>query len=102
MTGRPDGLFDVDCPCCETRLTIDPRARRIFHVVTKGADGASKSFEEAVKDATGGADRAAEKFKDVLAAEEGKEERLDDLFEDGLKKAEEDPNKKPPSIFDFD
>jgi hypothetical protein len=55
-----------------------------------------------VKDATGGADRAAEKFKDVLAAEEGKEERLDDLFEEGLKKAEEDPNKKPPSIFDFD
>lgn len=102
MSGRPDRLFEVDCPCCDTRLTIDPRAKRIFHTVTKGEDGETKSFEDAVKDATGGAQRAADKFKDVLASEEGKQERLDDMFEEGLKKADDDPNKKPPSIFDFD
>jgi hypothetical protein len=43
-------------------LTIDPRAKRIFHTVTKGEDGETKSFEDAVKDATGGAQRAADKF----------------------------------------
>ncbi len=102
MGGRPDGLFEVDCPCCDTKLTIDPRARRIFHVVTKGEDGEQKSFEEAVKDATSGVDRAQEKFKKALDSEEGKKERLEDMFEEGLKKADEDPDKKPPSIFDFD
>ena len=75
MGGRPDGLFDVDCPCCDTKLPIDPRARRIFHVVTKAEDGEQKSFEEAVTDATSGVDRAQEKLKKTPDTEEGKNER---------------------------
>lgn len=95
-------MFEVDCPCCDTRLTIDPRAKRIFHSVSKDQEGQQKSFETAVEDATGGAQRAADKFKDVLDAEDGKQERLGDLFDEGVRKAEDEPTKKPPSIFDFD
>ena len=102
MSNRPDGLFEVECPDCKTVLTIDPRARRIFHSVSKDADGNTRSFEDAVKDATSGPDKAQKVFEEGIAAEEGKEERLDDMFNKGLKKAEDDPNKKPPSIFDFD
>ncbi len=102
MSNRPDRLFEVECPDCKTMLTIDPRTRRIFHSVSKDEDGNTRSFEDAVKDATSGPQKAEKMFEEGIAAEEGKEERLDDLFDKGLKKAEEDPNKKPPSIFDFD
>ena len=102
MSNRPDGLFEVDCPQCNCRLTIDPRAKRIFHVVNSTEDGNPKSFEDAVEDAVSSPSRAKEKFEKELAKEEGRSEKLDQLFEDGLKKAEDDPNKKPPSIFDFD
>ena len=102
MSNRPGGLFEVECPDCKTALTIDPRARRIFHSVSKDEDGNTRSFEDAVKDATAGPDKAQKVFEEGIAAEEGKEERLDDMFKKGLEKAEEDPNKKPPSIFDFD
>ena len=102
MSNRPDGLFEVECLDCKTVLTIDPRARRIFHSVSKDADGSTRSFEDAVKDATAGPEKAQQVFEEGMAAEEGKEERLDDMFNKGLKKAEDDPNKKPPSIFDFD
>ena len=102
MSTRPDGLFEVDCPNCECRLTIDPKAKRIFHVVQDTIDGKPKSFESAVEDAISSPSRAQEKFEKELAKEEGRGEKLDQLFEEGLKKAEDDPDKKPPSIFDFD
>lgn len=102
MSTRPDGLFEVDCPHCECRLTIDPRAKRIFHVVKGTEDGEPKSFESAVDDAISSPSKAQEKFEKELAKEEGRGEKLDQLFEEGLKKADDDPNKKPPSIFDFD
>ena len=102
MSTRPDGLCEVDCPNCECRLTIDPKAKRIFHVVQDTVDGKPKSFESAVEDAISSPSRAQEKFEKELAKEEGRGEKLDQLFEEGLKKAEDDPDKKPPSIFDFD
>ena len=102
MSTRPDGLFEVECPHCDCKLTIDPKARRIFHVVTQGEDGQPKSFESAVEDAISSPSRAQEKFEKELAKEDGRGEKLDQLFEEGLKKAEDDPDKKPPSIFDFD
>ncbi len=102
MSNRPDGLFEVDCPHCDSRLTIDPRAKRIFHVVKSTEDGEPRSFESAVEDAVSSPNRAQEKFEKELAKEEGRGEKLDQLFEEGLKKAEDDPDKKPPSIFDFD
>ncbi|NCG13286.1 MAG: hypothetical protein GWP38_08090 [Planctomycetia bacterium] len=102
MTNRPDGLFEVECPHCDCRLTIDPRARRISHSVKGTEEGKTKSFEDAVGDAVSAPDRAQEKSEKELAKEDGRENKLDQLFDEGLKKAEDDPNKKPPSIFDFD
>ena len=75
MSNRPDRLFEVECPDCKTMLTIDPRTRKIFHSVSKDEDGNTRSFEDAVKNATAGPQKAEKMFKEGLAAEEGKDER---------------------------
>lgn len=92
--------FDIKCECCGAKITIDPATRSIFAFEKKGHK--KRSFDEVVQDVTSVADRAHEKFEASLESERGKEERLDELFKKAKEKAEKDPNKRPPSIFDYD
>ncbi|HIA26576.1 MAG TPA: hypothetical protein EYN79_00405 [Planctomycetes bacterium] len=100
MGERKNEVFMIHCECCGSAIHIDPVERAIYYTELK--DEKKRSMEEVVKDVTSVADRAGEKFDAGLAAEETREEYLEDLFRKGMKKAEEDPDKKPPSIWDYD
>ncbi len=97
---EPAAVFTITCECCQAKIHVDPHTKSVFY--TEHPDMKKRSFEEVVKDVKSTGKRAAEKFQAGLEEEENKEERLDALFEQAKKKAkEEDPDEKPPSIWDY-
>lgn len=95
-------VFVIKCECCGAKIHVDGKTRSIFYTEKKGHK--TRSFEEVVSDVTSVADRAAEKFEATLENErdENKQQALEDLFQKAKKKAEENPDEKPPSIWDYD
>ena len=93
-------VFTIVCECCGAKIEVDADTRSVFSVSKKGHT--PRSFEQVVKDVTGVADRAEKKFQKHMEKQRTREEDLEKLFEEAQKKAAKDPNKKPPSIFDYD
>ncbi len=101
MGKKPARTIELDCPCCQAKLTIDPDlgiilshtpARRVPEV---DLDDTARLLREE-------AERREEKFRKSVEAEKRKEEVFDRLFEEGLKKAKETPAEKPIRDFDLD
>jgi hypothetical protein len=94
--------LQVTCPCCQTKLTVDP----VFGVVL--------SYEEAPKagpnvDLTDAAKildeqnrHREDKFADSWFQEKNKEDILARKFEEAMKKAKDSPVEKPIRDFDLD
>jgi hypothetical protein len=93
--------IDVTCPCCATRLTIDPDSGDVL-AEERPAPDHDKTFESAMSEVQGGERRREDLFTKAF----DRTRRLDDVlakkFEEAKKKAEKDPHGKPRGPFDVD
>lgn len=85
--------IEIDCPCCDTRLTIDVRTRTVLkHAPRATLDESGKvkldegRWDQALKRTSGRVDDAGSKLNKALDDERAKESRLDDLFDKANKK----------------
>ncbi len=97
---KSGGIFEITCECCGAKIHVDPQTKKIFFTEKKGMK--KRTFEEVVKDVTSVGERAEEKFKKNVEKEKNQKEKLERLFEEGKIKAMKEPNKRPPSIWDYD
>ncbi len=93
-------IFRIVCECCGAKIEVDSQTRTIFSTEKEGMK--KKTFEEVMKKVTSVGDRAQEKFEQGMKREQNREEHLDRLFKEAKAKADADPNKRPPNIFDYD
>ncbi len=93
-------VFPIICECCGAKIHVDGKTRTVFYTEKEGMK--KRSFEEVVEDVTSVGQRAAEKFRKGMEKEANRDQELDALFEKAKKKARENPDKKPPSIWDYD
>ena len=89
--------IEVDCPCCDTRLTIDVRTRTVLkHAPRATLDETGKAkldegrWDQALDRTAGRVDEAGSKLNKALDDERAKESRLDDLFDKANKKLRKD------------
>ncbi len=79
--------ISVSCPCCESRLAIDVRTRKVMRWSKKEeldstgkpvvrAEDWDNAFDRVAKRQ----DSATDKFDDALSREKSREKDLDDLF----------------------
>lgn len=85
--------IEIDCPCCNERLTIDVRTRTVLkHAPRAALDESGKvkldenRWDQARERTAGRVDEAGSKLHQALEAERAKEARLDDLFDRANKK----------------
>ena len=103
MAKNKPGAVEIECPCCEATLKIDPEVRAVIshkakerpHSIADLGVGLQKLKEqESQRDAL--FNKQVEQMKsqkDVLARK----------FDELLKQAKEDPNQgPPPKLFDLD
>lgn len=88
--------IEIDCPCCDTRLTIDVRTRTVLkHAPRAALDETGKvkldegRWDQALGRTASRVDEAGSKLNKALEDERAKESRLDDLFDKANKKLRE-------------
>ena len=89
----------VTCPCCNSRLLIDPALGAV--ISHEPPPKAGHDLGQILKGLGGKAAEREQKFKDQIKAEQSKSQVLDRKFQEGMKKAKDSPD-PPRRPFDYD
>lgn len=90
-------MFDVECPCCQTVLKIDPETRAIIaHTVPEKPKPIEDLAAEVAKLKGEGA-RREQLFQKNFEAEKQHGQVLQKKFDELFKRAKENPDEKPPT-----
>jgi hypothetical protein len=89
-------MFDVECPCCQAILKIDPETRAVIaHTVPEKPPVIQDLAAEVAKLKGEGA-RREEVFRKQFEAEKTHGKVLEKKFDELFKRAKEDPDVRPP------
>jgi hypothetical protein len=97
MAEEPTQAFEVVCPCCNARLTIDPEVRAILSHEEPPRARTVTDLKKAVEALKGEAGRRQAQFTQSMQAEKEKGKVLDRKFQEALKKAKDEPPTAPPT-----
>jgi hypothetical protein len=93
----PEAL-DVSCPCCGALLKVDPETGAVVWADRKKEP--AKDFDDLVNRVRTHKSTLDEKFARSVQQTKHQREILDKKFEEAKKRAEADPQKRPPNPFD--
>jgi hypothetical protein len=102
MAKRNNDTFDVDCPCCRAKLTVDRGLGAVLSHVPPPKAPPSVDLDDTAKLLRDQAEAVEAKFRASVEAEKSKEDVLARKFAEGLKKAKDQPVEKPFRHFDLD
>ncbi|MGO9260008.1 MAG: hypothetical protein ACLQU1_27400 [Bryobacteraceae bacterium] len=96
-------MFDVECPCCQAILKIDPETRAVIaHTVPERPRPIEDLAAEVAK-LKGAGERREEVFRKQFEAEKSHGKVLEKKFDELFKRAKENPDAPPPKRdIDFD
>ena len=89
-------MFEVECPCCEATLTIDPETRAIIAHTVKEKPRPIEDLAAEVAKLKGAGARREELFQKQFAAEKSHGKVLEKKFDELFKRAKENPDVEPP------
>jgi hypothetical protein len=94
--------FDVRCPGCQARLTIDPEVRAVIAHAPPPRTGPAASLDKAMAGVRAQQAAREARFRQAAEAEKTREQLLARKFEAGLKRAKDDPDPPGPRPIDLD
>lgn len=97
MPEEPVETFEVVCPCCGARLTVDPEVRAVLSHEQPAKEKPVADLKKAVEALKGEAGRRQAQFAQSMQAEKDKGKVLDRKFQEALKKAKDEPPTAPPA-----
>src|ERR1700682_2580948 len=90
------GMFDVECPCCQAVLKVDPETRAVIaHTVPERPRLIDDLAAEVTKLKGEGA-RREQLFQKSFEAEKSHGKVLEKKFDELFKRAKENPDVTPP------
>ena len=94
----------IHCPECHAELVVDPSTGAIVHHrAAKAPPGGGRSFEDLFAELEADKGRAEQRFEQEQAAMKDRERLLEARFREAMRRAEEEPDEKPPKRpFDLD
>ena len=101
MAKKSAPSIEVTCPCCQSRLTVDPDLAVVLSHVEPPRAAPDVDIGDAARILAEQARKREDKFRDSWAAEGKKEDVLNRKFEEALKKAKDQPAEKPLRDFDL-
>jgi len=90
-------LFEVECPCCQAILKIDPETRSIIAHTVPVKPRAIEDLAAEVQKLKGEGARREQLFQKSFEAEKSHGKVLEKKFDELFKRAKEDPDQKPPT-----
>ncbi|MGA7855273.1 MAG: hypothetical protein WCA15_18275 [Candidatus Acidiferrales bacterium] len=102
MAKNPIETFQVDCPCCSAKLTLDRELGVVLSHVPPPRPPSSVDLDDTARLLRAHDEAVEAKFRASVEAEKSKEDVLARKFAEGLKKAKDGPVEKPLRDFDLD
>jgi hypothetical protein len=102
MAKKSEPTFDVDCPCCSAKLTVDRALGVVLSHVPPPRPPSSVDLDDTARMLREQAESVEAKFRASVEAERTKEDVLARKFAENLKKAKDAPIEKPLRDFDLD
>lgn len=102
MAKKAEDAFEVDCPCCHAKLTVDRDLGVVLSHVPPPKPPPSVDLDDTARLLREQAESVEAKFRASVEAERSKEDVLARKFAEGLKKAKDGPVEKPLRDFDLD
>ena len=90
--------IDIVCPCCGTLLRVDPGTASV--VWSEKKKEPTRDFDDLVNRVRNQKSTLDEKFQRSVHQTKNQREILEKKFEEARKRAEADPQKRPPNPFD--
>ena len=94
--------FNVMCPCCGARLTIDAELGKVIAHEPPPKQSMAPDFDHATQLLEKEMARRESLFNQSAADEKVKSKLLDRKFEEGLKKSKDEPITRPMRDIDLD
>ncbi|MBI3682042.1 MAG: hypothetical protein HY235_16790 [Acidobacteria bacterium] len=94
--GKPTNHLDVECPCCQATLRVDPQTGAVLTYKAKDKPATFEDFGAAVKSYQGEAGRREQAFQKSMAEHKVHKEVLAKKFDELFKEAKEKPDEPPP------
>lgn len=101
MSKKSPQTIEVLCPCCESRLSIDPALSVVLSHTPPAKPVHDVDINDAARILADQAQRREDKFLASWEAEKKKDDVLSRKFEEALKKAKDEPIEKPLRDFDL-
>jgi hypothetical protein len=89
-------LFDVECPCCQAALKIDPATRAVISHKAAERPRTIEDMDAAMDLFKGEAARREDAFRKSVDAHKKSKDVLARKFDELLKQAKESPDTPPP------
>jgi hypothetical protein len=102
MAKKPADSFQLDCPCCQAKLTVDRELGVVLSHIPPPKAPPSVDLDDTARLLRQQAEAVEAKFRASVEAEKVKEDVLARKFAEGLKKAKDAPIEKPLRDFDLD
>jgi hypothetical protein len=101
MANQSKDAFEVECPCCKSKLTVDAGLEVVLSHIPP-VRPPSIDLDDTARLLRNHTDSVEAKFRASVEAERSKEDVLARKFAEGLKKAKDGPIEKPLRDFDLD
>jgi hypothetical protein len=102
MAENERSTIQIVCPCCEATLIVDATLPAVLDHKLPAKPQILADLKDAAKLVKEEATRREEKYQQIAEAEKNKGKVLDRKFQELLKKAKEEPLKKPLKDIDLD
>ena len=102
MAKKTAETFELDCPCCHAKLTVDANLGVVLSHVPPPRPPSGVDFDDTARLLREQAEAVEAKFRASVEAEKIKEDVLARKVAEGLKKAKDAPIEKPVRDFDLD
>jgi hypothetical protein len=89
-------MFEVECPCCQAMLKIDPETRAIIAHTEKVRPRPIEDLAAEVSKLKGEGARREQLFQKSFEAEKSHGKVLEKKFDELFKRAKDNPDEKPP------
>jgi hypothetical protein len=96
MSQSSSKLIELECPCCQATLRIDPVTQAVISHVEKERPRPVEDLSAAVQKLKGESARREELFKKQMAEQRSHQQVLDRKFDELLKQAKDTPDVTPP------
>ncbi|MFN0164908.1 MAG: hypothetical protein ACKV22_00635 [Bryobacteraceae bacterium] len=90
------GLFEVECPCCHSKLKVDPETRAVIWHKEPEKPKMIEDLAAEVEKLKGAAGRREELFQKSFEQHKVHNQVLEKKFDELFKQAKESPDTPPP------